>query len=181
LSDERTRWAVEVAERLADGLADENERASAEASAKQALLGKSGPAWFAAMAGKVSVAKRVPVPGVARITPPQPRYGDPTRDNKPREQAHLLRDIVGPLLFRAVPLEHDWLAWNGGLIVKLAHAAYEERFLPRGRLDNARLAVLADALQDAGSENQEILSHLREPGALHVRGCWVVDALTGRE
>jgi hypothetical protein len=55
---------------------------------------------------------------------------------------------------------------------------------PGGRqdtLDNTRLAVLADALQDAGSENLEILAHLREPGAIHVRGCFLLDLLLGKE
>ena len=61
----------------------------------------------------------------------------------------------------------------------LATAAYEERILPAGTLDSDRLAVLADALEDAGCDNEDILSHLRGPGP-HVRGCWVVDLLLGK-
>jgi hypothetical protein len=45
-----------------------------------------------------------------------------------------------------------------------------------GRLNPARLAVLADALEDAGCGDAELLGHLRGPG-VHVRGCWVVDLL----
>jgi hypothetical protein len=41
-------------------------------------------------------------------------------------------------------------------------------------LDEANLAVLADALEEAGCTNGEILEHLRKPGP-HVRGCWAVD------
>jgi len=42
------------------------------------------------------------------------------------------------------------------------------------------MPILADALQDAGCDNEDVLSHCREPGT-HVRGCWVVDLLLGRE
>jgi hypothetical protein len=61
----------------------------------------------------------------------------------------------------------------------LAHAAYEERVLPSGELDPARLAILADALEEAGCTEAAILDHLRGAGP-HVRGCWPVDLLTGR-
>jgi hypothetical protein len=52
--------------------------------------------------------------------------------------------------------------------------------IPEGRLDNARLAVLADALEDVGCTDQEILQHLRAPG-VHVRGCWALDLLLLKE
>ena len=35
-------------------------------------------------------------------------------------------------------------------------------------------------LEDAGCTNQDILAHCRKPGE-HVRGCWVVDLLLGKE
>jgi hypothetical protein len=38
---------------------------------------------------------------------------------------------------------------------------------------------LADALQEAGCETADILTHCREPG-VHVRGCWVVDLVLGK-
>ena len=43
-----------------------------------------------------------------------------------------------------------------------------------------RLPILADALEDAGCGDVDILAHLRGPGP-HVRGCWAVDPLLGRE
>jgi hypothetical protein len=52
--------------------------------------------------------------------------------------------------------------------------------IPAGTLDKDRLAVLADALEDAGCDDAVLLDHLRGPGP-HVRGCFVVDLLTGRE
>jgi hypothetical protein len=61
-----------------------------------------------------------------------------------------------------------------------AVACYQERELPSGHLDVTRLAVLADALEDAGCDNGDILQHCRGDGP-HVRGCWVVDLLLGKE
>ena len=64
-------------------------------------------------------------------------------------------------------------------MVSLAPAAYDDRTLPAGTLDPDRLAVLADALEEAGCDNDDLLSHVRGPGP-HVRGCWVVDLLLGK-
>jgi hypothetical protein len=76
--------------------------------------------------------------------------------------------------FRPVRLDPAWLSWNGDTVVRLAAAIYEERRLPGGTLDNGRLAVLADALEEAGCDKEDILSHCRSPND-HVRGCWVID------
>ena len=67
--------------------------------------------------------------------------------------------------------------WNDGLIVKLATTIYEERSLPSGTLDERRIGVFGDTLEEAGSTDQDILGHLRQQGAVHVRGCWLVDLL----
>jgi hypothetical protein len=86
----------------------------------------------------------------------------------------LLRDIDGDP-FR--PLGAD----PGGLrplVASLAGAAYNERDLPSGRLDPARLAVPADALEEVGCQDEQTLGHLRRPGR-HVRGCSVVDLVLG--
>jgi hypothetical protein len=64
-------------------------------------------------------------------------------------------------------------------VVRLAQAAYDERHMPEGTLDNVWLAVLADALEEAGCSDAEILNHLRRPGP-HVRGCWVIDLCLGK-
>jgi hypothetical protein len=64
-------------------------------------------------------------------------------------------------------------------VTGLAPAAYEERALPSGELDPARLAVLADALEDTGCADSEVLGHLRGPGP-HVRGCWALDLILGK-
>jgi hypothetical protein len=83
-----------------------------------------------------------------------------------------LHDILGNP-FSPVGLDRAWLTPT---VLSLAQAAYENRFLPSGLLDNDRLAVLADALEEAGCCREDILGHLRGPGP-HVRGCFVVDAL----
>ncbi len=91
-------------------------------------------------------------------------------------QAEMLRDLFGNL-FR--PAARD-SAWQTHTVVSLAQAAYDERSLPVGTLDPARLAVLADALEEAGCTSRDVLLHCR--GARpHFRGCWVLDLLTGRE
>src|SRR5262249_5012017 len=59
-------------------------------------------------------------------------------------------------------------------IVSLAQAAYDERIDSTGHLDVHRLAVLADALEEAGCTEEAILDHLRAPGP-HIRGCRVLD------
>jgi hypothetical protein len=103
------------------------------------------------------------------------------RDAPRRPQVALLRDLFGPFPFRPVPIDAAWLAWNGGTVRRLAEAAYQERDLPAGTLHPARLGVLADALEESGCHDQEILRHGREQGAVHVRGCWVLDLLLNKE
>ena len=84
-------------------------------------------------------------------------------------QADLARDIFGNP-FRPVPFDP---AWRTTAVVPLAEGIYAERAFDR-------LPVLADALQDAGCEDEELLGHCRGPGP-HVRGCWVVDLVLGKE
>jgi hypothetical protein len=96
-----------------------------------------------------------------------------TRDAEWRLQAALIRDILGPTTFRSIRIDPEWLV----AVNPLAQAAYTERKLPEGTLDNTRLAVLADALEEVGCTDQEILRHLREPAGVHVRGCFALDLL----
>jgi hypothetical protein len=93
------------------------------------------------------------------------------------ESADFLREIYNS--HRRLVLDPAVLTWNGSTVVRLAQAAYDERNLPEGTLDNARLAVLADALEEAGCPDVQIVGHLRSGGD-HVRGCWVLDLLLGK-
>jgi hypothetical protein len=95
-------------------------------------------------------------------------------------QGSLLRDIFGSP-FRPRPVVAPCvLTWRDGLIVRIAEGVYEHRVLPSGHFDEGRVAVLADALEDAGCQDAEILGHLRGPGP-HVRGCYIVDLILGNE
>ena len=86
-----------------------------------------------------------------------------------REQSSLLRDIFGNP-FRPIAFDP---AWRSGTAVGIAAGIYEDRAFER-------MPILADALQEAGCEHADILTHCREPGT-HVRGCWVVDLVLGKE
>jgi hypothetical protein len=104
---------------------------------------------------------------------------EPRRASEQAAHLALVRCVFGNP-FRPVPIDPHWLKWNGGTIPKLAQEIYDERHLPEGTLDNNRLAVLADALEETGCADTDILDHCRKPGT-HVRGCWVVDLLLGKE
>jgi hypothetical protein len=93
-------------------------------------------------------------------------------EDEKRAQAELLRDIYGPLPFRSVTLLRDVLAWNDRLVVRLAQAIYDERRW-------GEMPILADALLDAGADNEELLAHVRF-GETHVRGCWALDTVLGK-
>jgi hypothetical protein len=97
-------------------------------------------------------------------------------DSGPGEQAvcDVLRDVFNP--YRPAG---DNPAFGKGMMPELAAVAYDQRILPAGTLDGARLAVLADALVRAGCDDVELLGHLRGPGP-HYRGCWAVDAIMGK-
>jgi hypothetical protein len=96
-------------------------------------------------------------------------------------QAALVRDIFGLLPFRSRGISEAWLRWNGRTVERLAEAVYQERELPGGHLDPARLGILADAVEEAGCDDADILGHLRQRGSIHVRGCWTIDLLLGRD
>jgi hypothetical protein len=87
-------------------------------------------------------------------------------------QVRFLRCIFGNP-FRPGALGPAWLSWNGGTVPNLAKAIYDDR-----RYD--LLPVLADALEEAGCGDADLLAHCRGPGQ-HVRGCWVLDLLLGKE
>lgn len=82
---------------------------------------------------------------------------------------HLLRDLVGNP-FRPVTPHPDWLT---STVLTLARQMYDSR-------DFTAMPILADALQDADCEDGQILAHCRGDGP-HVRGCWVVDLVLGKE
>jgi len=96
-----------------------------------------------------------------------------TTTNTSAVLAVILRDLLGPLPFRPVTISPDVLAWGDRLVVRLARAIYDERRW-------GDMPLLRDALLDAGCDSDDILSHCRQRGAVHVRGCFALDLLLGR-
>jgi hypothetical protein len=204
-TDPRSRQSVEVAERFADGQAARSELNSVRTAALDATALPNHPtaAWAAqpVAAGRVAeVVRGSPeslhdgAPGAAADAAgsdasvrARAAGGDgeaaeqAARDNERRGQADLLRDLCGPLPFHPVAIAPSVLRWRGGTMGRLAQSAYDGRRLPAGTLEPERLAVLADALEEAGADDQNILGHLRDQGAAHVRGCWVLDLLLAKE
>jgi hypothetical protein len=163
LTDERSGNAVRVAERYADGEATPDELTDAYQAAARVCDEAGAEASFAAAAAAAPYADEADAADVAALG-----LGE--------QGAAVLRDLIGNP-FRTAPVQRAWLT---PAILSLARAAYDEQGLTGGPLDPARLAVLADALEDAGCDNADLLGHLRGPGP-HVRGCWAVDLLLGRE
>jgi hypothetical protein len=183
LADEASRTAVELAERYADGTATATHRTTARAAAKRAVKRAVGVEYLrAAEVAWCAIATRVQVRRVAEDGLPGYCYGGRRRDDLSEQhsvQSGYIRCILGNPFRLTPPVNPAWLAWNGGTVRTLAEAAYEERQLPEGSLDTARLALLADGLEDAGCGEAELLGHLRGPGP-HVRGCWALDLLLGK-
>jgi hypothetical protein len=94
--------------------------------------------------------------------------GNRAKDAECRAQAALLRDIFGNP-FRPIAIDPSWLT---STVTALARQMYESR-------DFGPMPILADALQDSGCENSDVLTHCRGDGP-HVRGCWVVDLILGK-
>jgi hypothetical protein len=92
--------------------------------------------------------------------------------NEREYQCSLIRDIFGNPYHRAPKIKTSWLSSKIGCVPAMAQAIYEERQF-------GDLPILADALEDAGCESPEILTHCRA-GREHVRGCWVVDLILGK-
>jgi hypothetical protein len=91
------------------------------------------------------------------------------QDPLERDIASLVREVFGNP-FRPVVANPSWLTSN---VVALAETIYQDRSF-------SIMPILADALMDAGCNNEDILKHCRQP-CEHVRGCWVLDLLTGRK
>jgi transcriptional regulator of met regulon len=167
LTDERSRKVVEAAERFADGALDFD-------AFQRALTGANQPksvsadlcfpeAWWAADWVALDAAMMA-----SRAS------WDPAGELYKAEveaQCRLLRDLFGNP-FRPAFVHPKKLWANKGHVLNLAHTIYDDRAFDR-------LPILADALEEAGCTNADILNHCRQPGE-HVRGCWVVDLLLGK-
>jgi hypothetical protein len=198
LDVEECQRAVEVAERYADGQADADELDEARRAATENIHIAT---WFRDQGCALSavdratrrpeavehgwnVDRRFSPAGLAEQTADSARSaatsvgavrsGRHVRRSaravvrESRCQADFLRCILGNP-FRPVSFES---ASRTPTVLSLATSSYTER-------DFGTLPILADALEDAGCDNFDILDHCRQPGG-HVRGCWVIDLLLGK-
>jgi hypothetical protein len=96
-----------------------------------------------------------------------------TRSERQRRlQRALVHCVFGNPFRPSSLLPGPVLTWNDGTVRRIAEGIYQARAF-------GRLPILADALLDAGCDDEAILAHCREPGP-HVRGCWVVDLILGK-
>jgi hypothetical protein len=197
LTRESFRQAVEVAERFADGLAGERAlRVVLEEDEVYDWLGGVGDVAHLVVlsatefdAGKVARLSVEVAAALGEAAYPDAAFDHDSwlgaadiRDAEFEAHARLLRCTCGTQPFgRRLWLSPSLLEWNGGTVVQLAQAAYDNRLLPSGELDPARVAILGDALEEAGCPAEhELLAHLRSPGP-HVHGCVAVDAILGKK
>ncbi|HEY7309246.1 MAG TPA: hypothetical protein VH643_07825 [Gemmataceae bacterium] len=186
LTDEQSRTAVEIAERYADATTSEQElsaiaiaigtnasfdpdNATVRAAEASIWLDPHSTSHYSAFAASCDSTRR------RRTRAGQHRFLSMNEARNAERLVHcnLLRDLFGFLAFRPFALAPSWLSWHDCLLVSMAQKMYDSR-------DFTDMPVLADALEEAGCQDQFILGHCRSAGE-HVRGCWLVDALLGKE
>jgi hypothetical protein len=168
LTGDDSRIAVEVAERHADGLATDDRLAEAtdplEVAAPQGRPYPNATAYYASWQHAPDAATSTAKAALEAI---EDAAGD--ADAERAAQVASLRDIFGSP-FRSVTLDPAWLTPG---VVALAQAIYDRRAFDR-------IPELADALEQAGCTDADILAHCRGEGP-HVRGCWALDLILGKE
>jgi hypothetical protein len=172
LSDERSRHAIVTSELYADRRVTKKELRQAQRQAWAAFSAMCGnnraseaaraAAWSAAWKYRQAAANTWDAAANAVEQWIQERD----------RQCHALRDIFGNPFRRSLSVTSAVLAWNDGTVRRIAQGIYEERAFDL-------LPILADALLDAGCDNEDIFAHCRSAGP-HVRGCWVLDLLLGK-
>lgn len=192
LLDERSQKAVAAAELYADGLLSLENLSSirtAARAARKAVKGAAPLAGFSPVFNAAHAADAVvedsgdnAVAALSWVSSsignqavPDPADGD--FDDAYEAVAYfntynacpLLRDIFG----NPFRLARTNAAWLTPTVVRLSQSIYDDRAFDR-------MPKLADALEEAGCTDADILAHCRQAGP-HVRGCWVIDLLLGKE
>ncbi len=172
LQEHRLRLAIELAESFSDGQATKQEleatRSTVVAAAPSEIPVSNGPEAKEATAAWMIAGLMRPEPLMAAFS--MTIYALPLAGycGNARKAygllCHLLRDIFGNP-FRPVAFSPSW---RTDTAIALARTMYDSR-------EFSAMPILADALQDAGCDNTDVLSHCRDPKQTHVRGCWVVD------
>ena len=168
LKHERSRRAVEVAERFADADATDGERDEARRVSNIAKTDGLG-GTTTRPAARAAHACTDPKPFVAATLAGRQAVAAGNLKRESAAQEQLLRCIFGNP-FRTVTLDSSWLT---STVRSLAEGIYADRAFDR-------LPILADALMDAGCEDEDVVNHCRGHGS-HVRGCWVLDLILGKQ
>jgi hypothetical protein len=173
LSDRKVRVLVTGCARQVWHLLTRKERKNLEASERYAdgsiTLAELKRAWKLP-AGTFEAGVDAVVPDAYRPLVGYAARRDSGSEAEWREaQCRVVREVVGNP-FRPVTLDP---AWRTAETLGLARAGYDERAFDR-------LPILADALEECGCTDAQVLGHLREASAVHVRGCWAVDLILGK-
>jgi hypothetical protein len=160
LLGDKDRGKVEVAERYADGLV-------ARRDWEEARKGRVVPPWALDPSARAAAAASSVLHREAHRAAVEAVGWSGNLPGKPA-QTHLLRDIFDNP-FRPVEFSSDW---RTDTAMSLAKQMYDSR-------EFGAMPILADALQDAGCDNEAVLDHCRGTGP-HVRGCWVIDFVLGK-
>jgi hypothetical protein len=166
MREPESHTALEIGERYAEGDCSLKELLRTEEEARHTAdlaEREKAPGWNAARTAALVVSREVRAAA--------------ERAAVAAADADLVREHFGNP-FRPLAFPPEVLSWMDQTVVQLARAAYDERMLPDGTLHRGRLAILADALEEAGCTDEPILTHLRG-GSDHYRGCFVLDALLG--
>lgn len=165
MTDERTRSAVEVAERYAEGLAGERDLAEGHRSALAVYhpFPVQRAAVWATSKGAMEAAVNMHDAVTDCLDPESAR-------RETAREAALIRDIFGKPFAQTPAFD---AAWRTPSVLALATRAYDERAFDG-------LPELATALEEAGCDNACLLAHPRGAGP-HVRGCWALDLVLGKK
>jgi hypothetical protein len=179
ITDESCKKAVEAAEMWADKIIDTRSLHAVQIQAREAqdhITSRPGKA-FDVLSEAAMAASHIALPNKAWVASVANNVRAAMSESQGRTgliaaesyQIALLRDIFGNP-FRPVAFDPNWRTTTA---LALARGIYEERAFDR-------LPILADALQDAGCDNDDILTHLRDTTTPHVRGCWALDLVLGK-
>jgi hypothetical protein len=176
--DKRCLFALEVCEQFAEGLASIDALENAYASAlsvyeemddsegvESAALAIANACWIKQDEREKSLMEVMSNSiGVSRCFIPWKN----AKHIQKRRVCSIIRDIFGHPFHTAL-FEVRLLAWNNGVIPKIARNIYDSR-------DFKLLPILADALEEGGYIDDFILHHARNSNQ-HFRGCWLIDSI----
>jgi len=186
--------ALDVIERSADGAAAAGELDAARQTCRNLALasyevyareGNYPPHALSEVAWAIAFAATNPMPtvdvgtraltaaveartGVVLVVPVSSAEFDAANEL----QSRIMRGVVWEVAGNPFRLS-DFAPWRTDTAMALARQMYAAS-------EFSAMPILADALQDAGCDDEDVLRHCRD-ACEHVKGCWVVDGVLGKE